>query len=141
VGFTESKASFQMPVWAPGAYSVTRYGRYVRNFKALDKSGLELPVTPVDEDRWTIAAGKSVAKIMYDVLDSHTDTTSLYFGMAEMDTSQFFANATCLFGYYDDDKKAPATVHYDKPAGWKLTCALPPSKNGYVQDTTPTFEN
>jgi predicted metalloprotease with PDZ domain len=75
------------------------------------------------------------------VLDSHSDSTSLYFAMANMDTSLFFANATALFGYYDNDKKVPSTVHYDKPAGWKFVCALPPSKNGYVQDTNSTFQN
>ncbi|MDP4199492.1 MAG: hypothetical protein Q8902_07970 [Bacteroidota bacterium] len=141
VGFKSKKAVFQMPVSAPGAYSVTHYGRYVREFHAFDKDGTELPVTQENEDRWDIAKGQTLAKIEYDVLDSHSDTTSLYFAMANMDTSLFFANATALFGYVNDDKKAPAYVHYDKPAAWTLACALPPSKSGYGQDTNATFQN
>ncbi len=129
-GFSQNVASYQMPIWAPGAYSVTGYGRYVKSFQAFDKFGKPLPVTPVNENRWTVANGKSVAKIEYDVLDSHTDTTSLYFAMAEMDTSIFFANATCLFGYFDDDKNASATVQYLKPSDWKLVCPLYDSKSG-----------
>ncbi len=141
VGFTAAKASFQMPVWAPGAYSVTHYGRYVRNFRAYGKSGEDLPVIIINDDRRAIANAKALAKIEYDILDSHLDTTSLYFAMAEMDTAMFFANATALFGYFDDDKSAPATVVYEKPNDWKLVCALPPSRKGYIQDTNATFQN
>jgi predicted metalloprotease with PDZ domain len=140
-GFRVAPAQFQMPIWAPGAYSVSHYGHYVQNFKALDKTGAEIAVTADSNDHWTIKDGRKVVKIEYDVLDSHSDSTSLYFAMANMDTSLFFANATALFGYYDNDKKVPSTVHYDKPAGWKFVCALPPSKNGYVQDTNSTFQN
>jgi predicted metalloprotease with PDZ domain len=140
-GFSAKQAIFQMPVWAPGAYSVSHYGRYVKNFRAFDKAKHELTVVQENSDRWSIASGKSVTSIEYDVLDSHKDSTSLYFAMAEMDTAIFFANATALFGYYDDDKNAPATVRYVKPADWKLSCALPPFKKGYSADTNATFQN
>jgi predicted metalloprotease with PDZ domain len=140
-GFSARKAVYQMPIWAPGAYSVTGYGRYVVNFKARDKNGHGLAVKQLDENQWEIANGKSVHEIEYDVLDSHSDTTSLYFAMANIDTSLFFANATCLFGYYDDDKSASAQVEYEKPADWKLVCALPPSPKGYIQDTNASFQN
>ncbi|MFI5201693.1 MAG: PDZ domain-containing protein [Candidatus Kapaibacterium sp.] len=140
-GFKGGNAVYQMPIWAPGAYSVTGYGRFVTNFKAADGNGYELPTKQLNENRWQIESGTSVQEIDYDVLDSHSDTTSLYFAMANMDTSLFFANATCLFGYYDDDKTASAQVEYQKPSDWKLACALPPSKKGYVQDTNATFQN
>ena len=130
VGFTQKDATFQMPIWAPGAYSVTGYGRYVKNFEALDKIGHSLPVTQVNENRWSVPNGKSIARIEYDVLDSHNDTTSLYFAMADIDSTIFFANATCLFGYFDDDKNASATVDYEKPVGWKLVCPLYDPKLG-----------
>ena len=139
-GFHAKEAFYQMPVWAPGAYSVSHYGKYVTNFKAYNKSADLLDVKQVNDDRWQIANGKSVARIEYDVLDSHLDTTSLYFAMANMDTSLFFANGTALFGYYDDDKKASSGVTYFIPNDWKLVCALPPP-SGYSQDTTPSFKN
>ncbi|HWF43871.1 MAG TPA: hypothetical protein VG537_04440, partial [Candidatus Kapabacteria bacterium] len=141
-GFVGKRAAiFEMPVWAPGAYSVSHYGHYVVNFRALDKHGKPLPVTQINDDRWNIPNARALATIEYDVLDSHKDSTSLYFAMANMDTSLFFANATALFGYFDDDKTAPATITYEKRADWKLDCALPPSKSGYLQDTNSTFQN
>jgi predicted metalloprotease with PDZ domain len=139
-GFHAGKATYQMPVWAPGAYSVTHYGKYVLNFTAYNKYDHTLAVKQLDDDRWEIASGQSVKKIEYDVLDSHLDTTSLYFAMANMDTSLFFANGTALFGYYDDDKSAGAQITYLIPDDWKLVCALP-SPTGYTQDTNPSFKN
>ncbi len=139
-GFHAQEAFYQMPVWAPGAYSVSHYGKYVTHFKAYNKSADLLDVKQVNDDRWEIADGKAVVRIEYDVLDSHLDTTSLYFAMANMDTSLFFANGTALFGYYDDDKKAAAQVTYMIPTDWKLVCALPPP-SGYTRDTNPSFKN
>jgi len=139
-GFHAKTAVYQMPIWAPGAYSVTGYGRYVQNFKAFDKKGDLLAKKQVNENRWQIAKGNSVARIEYDVIDSHLDTTSLYFAMANIDSSLFFANATALFGYYDDDKKAGTEVSYMIPDDWKLLCALPPPA-GYVNDTNASFKN
>jgi predicted metalloprotease with PDZ domain len=139
-GFNAKVAVYQIPVWAPGAYSVTHYGKYVVNFKAFDKSGGMLEVKQLNDDRWQIEKGKAVARIEYDVLDSHLDTTSLYFAMANIDTTIFFANATALFGYYDDDKKAGSQVIYQFPDDWKLVCALPPP-GGYTENALATFKN
>jgi predicted metalloprotease with PDZ domain len=139
-GFHARTAVYQMPIWAPGAYSVTHYGKYVQNFKAYNKYGHTLVVNQLNDDRWKIASGQSVQRIEYDVMDSHLDTTSLYFAMANMDTSLFFANGTALFGYYGDDKKAGAQVIYQFPSDWKLVCALPPT-GGYTKDTNATFKN
>ncbi len=135
VGFHNGMALYQMPVWAPGAYSVTHYGRYIRNFKAFNKWDHTLAVKRLNDDRWEIPSGKSVKKIEYDVLDSHADTSSLYFAMANIDTSLFFSNATALFGYYDDEKNTRAQIAYQLPETWKLECPLN-QKNGAVD---PTF--
>lgn len=119
--------TFQMPIWAPGAYSVTHYGHYVKDLKAFDISGKPLTVTAVNGDRWSIANARKLSRIEYDVLDSHKDSTSLYFAMANIDTSIFFANATALFGYVNDKKEVPATVTYQMPATWQLSTALDPA--------------
>jgi len=128
--------SFQMPLWAPGAYSVTGYGRYVKGLRAYDTKGKELLVTQVNDNRWEVKNGKSVARFEYDVLDSHKDTTSLYFAMAHFDTSIVFANATTLFGYVNDRKNVPATVTYLKPEGWQFATALDP-----VGKLEPNFQH
>jgi len=118
--------TYQMPIWAPGAYSVTHYGHYVTDLKAFDNRGKALKVTQKDGDRWEIAKAKFIAKITYSVGDSHTDSTSLYFALAHIDTNFFFANGTCLFGYVNDKKNMRSEVIYDFPESWQLATALNP---------------
>jgi predicted metalloprotease with PDZ domain len=118
--------SYQMPIWAPGAYSVTHYGHYVTDFKAFDAKGKELAVTQANGDRWEISEAKNIAKISYLIGDSHKDSTSLYFALAHIDTNFFFANGTCLFGYVNDKKNIPAKVIYSFPDTWHIATALDP---------------
>jgi len=129
--------TYQMPIWAPGAYSVTHYGHYISDFKAFDKNGKELSVQQANGDRWEISNAKDIANISYSVSDSHKDSTSLYFAMAHIDTNFFFANGTCLFGYVNDKKNIPSTVDYDFPYEWKLATALDPLPSGKHDGTAP----
>ncbi len=116
--------TYQMPIWAPGAYSVTHYGHYVSDFKAFDSKGKSLKINQVNGDRWEIADAKNIQRITYSVNDSHKDSTSLFFALCNIDTNFFFANGTCLFGYVNDKKDIPSLVEYHFPHGWKLGTAL-----------------
>jgi predicted metalloprotease with PDZ domain len=116
--------TYQMPLWAPGAYAQTGYGRFVENFKAYGYSGDEKPVVRVNDNRWQIKHGKDIARIEYEVRTSHKDSTSLYFALAHIDSNMVFASGTSLFGYINDKKNTPSKVVYTVPAGWTLHCAL-----------------
>jgi predicted metalloprotease with PDZ domain len=137
----QSVVTFQMPVWAPGAYSVTHYGHYVSNFTALDHSGNSLEVKQLNADRWEIEQAKDLSTITYDILDSHKDTTSLYFGMAHFDSTILFANATCFFGYLNDKKNVSATVTYLKPDNWQIATALDPTTIVGIPQQTGEFHH
>ncbi len=116
-GFQPSeKASYQMPAWAPGAYSVTNYGRFLKNFKAFDQNWKEIPTTKVNENRWQMQNARNVKYFSYTVTNSFLDSTSLYFALCHIDTNFFFANATALFGYVNDRKDIQDTVVYYSPA-------------------------
>ncbi|HYE74065.1 MAG TPA: hypothetical protein VEF04_12075, partial [Blastocatellia bacterium] len=128
------KVTFQMPAWAPGAYSVTNYGRFVKDFKAIDKKGKELKVTQINQNRWEIANAQSLDKITYDVIDSHRDSTSLWFAMAHIDSMLFFANGTALYGYVNDKKNVPATVTYKLPNDWEVATAAEYAKTRSTRD-------
>jgi predicted metalloprotease with PDZ domain len=114
-GFTsksKSTLSYQMPAWAPGAYSVTNYGRFIKNFKAFDNTNKELSVTQVDENRWEVSKPTKAMTITYSVTNSYKDSTSLYFALCHIDTNFFFANGTALFGYVNDRKDINSDVQY-----------------------------
>src|SRR4051812_29698931 len=44
------EAIFRLPAFVPGTYEVYNFGRFISNFKALDKSGMALPIEKVDEN-------------------------------------------------------------------------------------------
>lgn len=127
--------TYQMPLWAPGAYAQTGYGRFVENFKAYGYSGDEKPVVRVNDNRWQIKHAKDIARIEYDIRTSHKDSTSLYFALAHIDSNFFFANATALFGYINDKKNLPSDVVYNVPKGWTLHCALESKKPNHFHAT------
>ena len=110
------KASYQMPAWAPGAYSVTNYGRFLKNFKAFDQNWKEIPSTKVNENRWQMQNARDLKYFSYTVTNSFLDSTSLYFALCHIDTNFFFANATALFGYVNDRKDIQDTVVYYSPS-------------------------
>jgi predicted metalloprotease with PDZ domain len=116
--------SYQMPAWAPGAYAMTNFGRFVENFKAYGYDGKEKPIDRIDENRWLIRHGKDIQKLTYDVTNSYKDSTSLYFALAHFDTSIVFANATALFGYLNDNKGIAAEVTYYFPQNWEVETPL-----------------
>lgn len=120
--------SYQMPLWAPGAYAQTGYGRFVENFRVFGYGGGEKEVVRVNDNRWQIKAGKDIARIEYEVRTSHKDSTSLYFGLAHIDSNIVFATGTSLFGYINDKKNTPSVVRYVVPENWTLHCALESQK-------------
>lgn len=116
--------SYQMPAWAPGAYAITNYGRFIENFKAYGYDGKEKPVERLNENRWRILHGKDIRRITYDVANSYKDSSSLYYALAHFDSSFVFANATALFGYVNDKKEIAFDVTYLSPSGWEVETAL-----------------
>ncbi len=128
-------ASYQMPAWAPGAYTITNYGRFLKNFKALDRKKNELPTTRFDENRWEVKNAQQLKFFSYTVTNSYSDSTSLYFALCHIDTNYFFANGTALFGYVNDRKDIQDTIvyftdieqkfsHSDISEGYQVFCPL-----------------
>jgi len=68
--FTVETVTYRLPRVIQGTYSVSDFGKYVDNFKAIDYKGNELEVTKVDTNTWTIANAKELDKITYLVNDT-----------------------------------------------------------------------
>jgi predicted metalloprotease with PDZ domain len=115
---------YQMPAWAPGAYAMTNYGRFVDNFKVFDEENRPLGTERLNENRWRILGKKKYTRFEYRVRNSFKDSTSLYFALCHIDSEFFFANATALFGYVNDVKDIPLEVNYLYPYGWEVHTSL-----------------
>src|SRR5688572_13241014 len=61
----QSEIIYNMPKMVPGTYAVYNFGKYLSDFKALDKKGRPLPVEKLDENRWKISKAKDLDRITY----------------------------------------------------------------------------
>lgn len=67
---TEDEVEYHMAKIVPGTYSISDFGRFIVDFKALDSAGNELEYVETSANRWTIKNASQLKKITYLVEDS-----------------------------------------------------------------------
>lgn len=117
--FNESTLYATFPAWAPGAYEIADFSRFVRNFKA--KSGKkELEVSKKDKSTWKInTEDVHSMNITYQyyandlsVHTSHVDSTHAYF------------NGINVFVYLDGYKDQSVELIIKPYKGWSISTGL-----------------
>lgn len=136
-GISDDTLTFLFPVWAPGAYDVVDFGKYVRNFKAMALSEDpghasetvpgDLSVIRPDSNTFRIVGDRHAVYLSYDVQDIEYVSNSAWFGLSDVEPDMAFANATALFGYPAGYKNIPYTVTYIAPRGWDVAVGLDPA--------------
>jgi len=135
----KNQITYQLPKIIPGTYSEDDYGRYIDDFKAVDKKGNELPVLRIDTNSWTISNAEKLYKISYLVNDSYDDgkTKQVIFEPAgsniQKDTN-YVINNHCFLGYFDDMKNVPYVVTVLHPATMYGGTALTDEDNSNTID-------
>lgn len=114
---------YHMPAMVPGTYKVYDFGKYVKDFKALDNSGKEIATTKADQNSWKIPNAKTLASISYDVEDSWDTEIKGEFIFEPAGTnfqadSNFVLNNHLLYGYFDEMKRNPYKINVIHPAGF-----------------------
>lgn len=128
--------TFFIPKIVPGTYSEDNYGKFIENFKALDKKGKELTVTKLDDNSWKIANAKKLDKITYLVNDTYdVEGTHEIFSPAGTNilaNENFVINTHGFIGYFDKKGEVPYEVTITHPAAlWGATSLV---------DTNPSNE-
>jgi predicted metalloprotease with PDZ domain len=114
---------YRLPAIVPGTYRIYDFGKYIRNFHALDGSGKELNVQHTDVNSWKIGGAKALYKITYDVEDSWDSNVGSQFVFEpagtniEADTN-FVINNHGFFGYFDKMKRLTYVVNIKHPEGF-----------------------
>ncbi len=127
---------FSLPAWAPGAYQLTQYGKYLRNLVAFDHHGKPLNVVRLDTNSWKIFPAKALAKIQYHIRNMRRPDL-LYPETTELNSQRGYFNGTNVFGYLQGYKDLPCVVHYRLPEGWQMASAIetaPNSLTAYAKD-------
>ena len=64
------EVEYHMAKIVPGTYSISDFGRFISEFKALDAEGKKLKTRKTSTNRWTIEDATKLAKITYWIDDS-----------------------------------------------------------------------
>ena len=129
---------FQIPKIVPGTYSISDFGRFLSNFKAMDAEGNALPVEKINTNRWQISNAQGLAKIMYTVDDTYdTELDNVIFEPAgtSLEEDVIVLNPFGFFGYLKGMKDMPFEVNITRPANFYGATALPFVKTTGNTDT------
>lgn len=120
----QDEVEYHMPKIVPGTYSISDFGRFIDEFKAMDAEGNMLEVENVSTNRWTIKDASKLNKITYWVEDSFDEfkgygANKIFEpgGMSiEADKGVFVMNTFGFIGYIDGYKFKPfsLTVIHDE---------------------------
>ena len=135
-----ANAIYQFAATAPGTYQVMDIGRFVREFRAIDTDGNELPVQHLSTNQWRIAEPEKVREINYSIAetwDTPVDSNKV-FEMAgtsiEDDHVQLLPHA--VLGYPTGMQSRAIRLKLDYPAAWLVGTALRRDKEGVFQADT-----
>ncbi len=130
--FTEATVTYHLPKVVQGTYSVSSFGRFVDDFKALDYSGNELAVTHPDDNTWVIANATQLDKLVYNVNDTYDQEVRGGIGDempfspsgTNIEPNVYVLNLHGFIGFFDSLKNNQYTLDVTAPATFKRSSAL-----------------
>ncbi|MEJ8801619.1 M61 family metallopeptidase [Pontibacter sp. H249] len=136
----ESTIVYNMPKIVPGTYSVSDFGRFVTDFKALDRNGNPLAVEQLDTNRWRISNANRLAKITYwvdDTFDADVKENTVFEpGGTNIEADKnFLLNTFGFVGYFDGMKQMPFELNVTKPQGFYGSTPLIATSSTATKDT------
>ncbi len=130
--FTVDAVTYRLPRVIQGTYSVSNFGKYIENFKAMDYKGNEMTVVKTDDNTWTIANAKQLDKITYLVNDTYDIETDGGIGKetpfspsgTNIEPENFVLNLHGFIGYFDSLKNNQYKLDISAPSDFERTSAL-----------------
>lgn len=136
------EAEYHMAKIVPGTYSISDFGRFVVDFKAMDAEGAELQVEKKSTNRWVIKDATRLNCITYWIEDSFDDF-DLYGenklfepgGMGiDAENQVFVMNTFGFIGYIDELKFQPYELTIKHKAGLYGATSLQRVQSGITLD-------
>ncbi|MBO6880124.1 peptidase M61 [Winogradskyella sp.] len=130
--FTAETVTYRLPRVVQGTYSVSDFGKYVDDLKALDYDGNELEVSKVDTNTWTISDATKLDKLTYYVNDTFDIESSGGIGGenpfspagTNIEDDNYVLNLHGFIGYFDSLKNNQYALDVTAPATFVRTSAL-----------------
>jgi len=136
--------TYHVPKIVPGTYSEDDFGRYIEQFRALDKNGKELSVTQNDVNNWSIADAGKLSKISYvvnDTYDSLNAKPAIFepAGSNIQKDTDYVINNHCFLGYFDDMKNVQYEITIQHPANMYGSTALTDMDNSNTAESAAAY--
>ncbi len=130
--FTVETVTYRLPKVIQGTYSVSDFGKYIDDFKAIDYEGNVLPVTKIDTNSWTISNASNLDKIEYFVNDTYDIEVAGGIGKdtpfspsgTNIEPENYVLNLHGFIGYFDSLKNNQYKLDVTAPATFERSSAL-----------------
>jgi predicted metalloprotease with PDZ domain len=138
--FKKKDLKFFIPKTVPGTYSEDDYGRFIEDFKALDKKGNVLKTKKLDKNGWLIERSDKLVKITYkvnDTFDAYDKADNTIFepsGTSIEKDTVYLINNHGLFGYFSGYEKSAYEVTIKHAPDFYGSTALTDSDHSNTQD-------
>ena len=130
--FSTESVTYRLPRVVQGTYSVSDFGKYIDDFKAIDYDGNELAVDKVDTNTWNISNATNLDKITYYVNDTFDIEVQGGIGGdvpfspagTNIEDTNYVLNLHGFIGYFDSLKNAQYKLDVIAAANAVRTSAL-----------------
>jgi predicted metalloprotease with PDZ domain len=130
--FATETVTYRLPKVVQGTYSISDFGKYVEDFKAIDYNGKELAVEKIDTNSWTITNANNLDFLLYYVNDTFDVEVSGGIGGdtpfspagTNIEEDNYVLNLHGFVGYFDSLKNAQYKLDVTAPADFVRTSAL-----------------
>ncbi len=116
---SQAEIEYHIPKIVPGTYSISDFGRFITDFKAMDAEGSSLEFERLSDNRWLIKGANQLQQISYWVEDTYdTGKGNAIFepaGTNIEDGKNFVINTFGFFGYLDGMKNIQYEVNITHP--------------------------
>lgn len=130
---------FYLPRIVPGIYDDLDYGKFINNFKAIDKKGQDLKINRIDNNCWEIIGTKNLSTIKYAVNDGwekfdFEGIRPYRSSESHFDSSVVILNANTVFGYFSHQENLPFKINIKKPENLYGATSLSKIKSSKNED-------
>jgi predicted metalloprotease with PDZ domain len=132
---TSENSIYNFASTAPGTYSILDFGRFVKSFKAFDKTGTPIPVEKISTNKWKIADPERLSLLQYDIEDSFdakvSENSVHPMSGSGIDTNYAAFNTFSVLGYFQGLQSSPVRMKVHYKSGWMIGTALDVDDEGY----------
>jgi predicted metalloprotease with PDZ domain len=140
--FIQDVVTYRLPRVIQGTYSVSDFGKYVDDFKAISYDGNTLAVTKLDDNTWQISGSSQLDYITYYVNDTFDIEAVGGIGNEQpfspagtnIEENNYVLNLHGFIGYFDTLKNNAYSLDVTAPADFVRTSALQNTANVTSED-------